>query len=653
MKLPVCGSSTIAESGEFGRVSGSIARIGGARAMLAIAVLAAAAGFAQSTQIQNDCVLGFGISSGFPLTAAGQSVQFQNVRYGCYDWRLVYFSDGFSGLSLVVQSAPDNAGVPGSWSTFVGTVVDGVNPNTSTTFASTRLTGSPPWVRVLLSSATGSGSVSGVFYGCKQPGCSSANLAANGTVKSVGLALPVSVFSVTGSPVTTSGTLTGAFINQVANSMFAGPVSGGPAIPAFRFIVPADLPLFTSSLNGAVGASGGGTSNFLRADGSWSSPPGSGGTVSSVGLSLPGIFSVTGSPVTSTGTLTGSLANQNANLFFSGPSSGGAAAPTFRSIVAADLPLFTSSLNGAVSGSGGGTVNFLRADGSWATPAGSGGTVSSVGLALPGIFTVTGSPVTGTGTLTGSLANENANLIFSGPSTGSAAAPTFRSLVAADLPLFTTTLNGAVSASGGGTSNFLRADGSWASPAGSGGTVTSVGLSLPGIFTVTGSPVTSTGTLTGSLATQSANLVFAGPSSGGALAPTFRSLATADLPANQTIRAIGAGFDGGGSALTSGSTAVTYFTVPFACTIAAWNITVDTGTITFDVWKIATGTAIPTVANSIVASAAPAIATGTAIHSTTLTGWTTAVAANDIFGVNINTVATATKASLTLQCNAS
>ena len=120
--------------------------------------------------------------------------------------------------------------------------------------------------------------------------------------------------------------------------------------------------------------------------------------------------------------------------------------------------------------------------------------------------------------------------------------------------------------------------------------------------------------------------------------------------ANQNIRSFGGGFDGGGTALTSGAT--TYVTVPFACTIAAWNITVDTGTITFDIWKIATGTAIPTIANTITASALPALSTGTAIHSTTLTGWTTAVSANDIVGVEINAVASATKASLVVQCNA-
>lgn len=72
-------------------------------------------------------------------------------------------------------------------------------------------------------------------------------------------------------------------------------------------------------------------------------------------------------------------------------------------------------------------------DGS-ATGGGGGGTVTSVALSLPAIFSVSGSPVTTSGTLTGSLANQSANTVFSGPSSGSAAAPTFRALVAADIP---------------------------------------------------------------------------------------------------------------------------------------------------------------------------------------------------------------------------
>jgi hypothetical protein len=66
--------------------------------------------------------------------------------------------------------------------------------------------------------------------------------------------------------------------------------------------------------------------------------------------------------------------------------------------------------------------------------------------------------------------------------------------------------------------------------ASSGGSVTSVALAAPSIFTVSGSPVTSTGTLSLALNTQAANLVFAGPSTGTAAGPTFRTLVYADLP---------------------------------------------------------------------------------------------------------------------------
>lgn len=61
------------------------------------------------------------------------------------------------------------------------------------------------------------------------------------------------------------------------------------------------------------------------------------------------------------------------------------------------------------------------------------------------------------------------------------------------------------------------------------GTVTSVGLSLPNLFSVSGSPVTAGGTLTATLALQPANRVFAthpllaGP-------PSFRSLVATDIP---------------------------------------------------------------------------------------------------------------------------
>lgn len=66
--------------------------------------------------------------------------------------------------------------------------------------------------------------------------------------------------------------------------------------------------------------------------------------------------------------------------------------------------------------------------------------------------------------------------------------------------------------------------------AGGAGTVTSVALAAPSILTVSGSPVTTAGTLTMTLATQSANAVLAGPTSGGAATPTFRALVADDIP---------------------------------------------------------------------------------------------------------------------------
>lgn len=62
------------------------------------------------------------------------------------------------------------------------------------------------------------------------------------------------------------------------------------------------------------------------------------------------------------------------------------------------------------------------------------------------------------------------------------------------------------------------------------GTVTSVALSLPAMFTVSGSPVTTTGTLTAVLANQAASAVLIGPTTSTA-APTFRVLAAGDIPA--------------------------------------------------------------------------------------------------------------------------
>lgn len=104
-----------------------------------------------------------------------------------------------------------------------------------------------------------------------------------------------------------------------------------------------------------------------------------------------------------------------------------------------------------------------------------------------------------------------------------------------------TTINGAVNMNGLAVDNtkdsVLLIDGGTIYKkrlTASSGTVTSVGLSMPGIFSVSGSPVTTSGTLSATLNTQTANQVFAGPATGAAATPAFRALVAADIPSLAT-----------------------------------------------------------------------------------------------------------------------
>jgi len=220
------------------------------------------------------------------------------------------------------------------------------------------------------------------------------------------------------------------------------------------------------------------------------------GSVTSVGLAMPAGFTVSGSPVTTAGTITVTTTSQAANIFLASPS-GSAGAPTFRTIAAADLPVGT-------------------------------GTVTSAALTMPSEFSVAGSPITTTGTFAITKATQTANIVYAGPASGGAVVPTFRALVTADMPAGT-------------------------------GTVTSVAMTVPSILSVAGTPVTTTGTLAVTLATQTANTIFAGPSSAGPSVPTFRTLVTADMPAGTgTVTSVAltmpTGFTISGSPVTTSGT---------------------------------------------------------------------------------------------------
>ena len=119
----------------------------------------------------------------------------------------------------------------------------------------------------------------------------------------------------------------------------------------------------------------------------------------------------------------------------------------------------------------------------------------------------------------------------------------------------------------------------------------------------------------------------------------------AGLSGGPSTGSFGVTVDGGGTVLTTGSKGMVI--VPFACTIVGWSIVADqAGSVTFDVDKAADGASTnPSV--SIVASAAPALSTDQIERSTTLTGWTTAVAANDVIEFEVTgSPATITRATL-------
>ncbi len=102
----------------------------------------------------------------------------------------------------------------------------------------------------------------------------------------------------------------------------------------------------------------------------------------------------------------------------------------------------------ATAPANGQVYQYKSSSNQWVATTPASGTVTSVGLATPSEFTVSGSPLTGAGTITIAKANQSANLVFAGPTSGGAAAPTFRTMVPADLPLATATTQGSVQLAG-------------------------------------------------------------------------------------------------------------------------------------------------------------------------------------------------------------
>lgn len=178
---------------------------------------------------------------------------------------------------------------------------------------------------------------------------------------------------------------------------------------------------------------------------------------------------------------------------------------------------------------------FLSTDGtgslSWSTPVGAGdvvGPASSTDNAIARFNGVDGKTLQNSGVIVDD--NNNVTLLAEGSirlaDTDSSNYVGFKApgTVAADLvwtlPAADGTVGQVLSTDGTGALSFV---------ANGVGTVTSVGLALPTEFTITNSPVTSSGTLTGAWATQAANYVLAAPDTTGGT-PTFRAIVANDIP---------------------------------------------------------------------------------------------------------------------------
>lgn len=88
----------------------------------------------------------------------------------------------------------------------------------------------------------------------------------NGSVTSVALTAPTDIFNVSGSPITTSGTIALTLDTQTANTIWAGPSTGSAATPTFRTLVLADLPTITTAKGGTGRTTIGTAFQVLRSD---------------------------------------------------------------------------------------------------------------------------------------------------------------------------------------------------------------------------------------------------------------------------------------------------------------------------------------------------------------------------------------------------
>lgn len=398
-----------------------------------------------------------------------------------------------------------------------------------------------------------------------------------GTVTSVGASVP-SFLTVAGSPITSSGSLTITYsgtalpivnggtgsttatgtaevvlrnspnlitpyldVARAASLKFIGTLTGDVTfIPnANGTVWNFNLPT-TAGTSGQVLTSQGGLTSAMT----WTTP--TTGTVSSVGITVPSFLSVSGSPITSSGSFT--VTYSGAALPVLNGGTGTTTSTGSGSNVLSNSPTLSSPISNEYRVQGAGIVSITSSSGTynynlpttagttgqvltsaggvaapmtWTTP--TTGTVTSVGASVPSFLTVSGSPITSSGSLTITYSGSALPVLNGGTgattSTGTGStvlsnSPTLVGPIANSLGLqggpntislnpnaLTTAYNFNLPTTAGTAGQVLTSQGgglnamTWNTLAGT-GTVTSVGLLVPPFLNVSNSPVVSSGTLT-------------------------------------------------------------------------------------------------------------------------------------------------------------
>ena len=222
-------------------------------------------------------------------------------------------------------------------------------------------------------------------------------------------------------------------------------------------------------------------------------------------------------------------------------------------------PVTNPNFNGITPAAPGGNTNVtFQVSGSsisaYVPSAGGGGTVTNFSAGNIGsIITTSVATSTTTPALTFSLATELVNTVWAGPTSGGAATPAFRALVAGDIPALSYLSTGLMTTAGdiiyenatpaaarlaiGTTGQVLTVVSglpAWSTP--SSGSVSNFSSgSLSPLFTTSVATSTTTPALSFSLSNAAQNSVFAGPASGGTGAPSYRTLVPLDTANLSTV----------------------------------------------------------------------------------------------------------------------